>query len=648
MRKYQKLERFPLGAVKAEGYMKDQLIRSKNGMGGHLYELEPGMINDPYLHRTEVPQWSGGNQLGWGAEISGNYWTGFIQLAFVLGDEEMIAKATEWVDEMLKKRRADGYLGTYFEEGADIYEDYNAWGTSCVMRGLLAFYEATGRQDVFDAVYGCMLWFAENWKERKTAYAGRMIVEPVIDCYHYTGDERLLRFAEDYEEFLVTKDHVFPMSYQQMNSDVLEYNATHTAGYGNYVRTPVKVYSANGRKELLDASVNAIKKLHKKAVQVSGGPVSVSEYIGPVSGTHETEYCSFTFFNATYAVLERVTGEAIYGDYMEEMFYNGAQGARKKDEKAIAYLSAPNQVRATERSSPAMFDMQVYAPCYPVSCCPVTSVMLPPEFIRDLMHYSGDDIYLTAYGPCTLTWGDVSVKEETLYPFRNDVLLTVDADKEFGLYFRKPRWAKGMTVTVNGAAAEFTEGEGGFYCIRRKWEMGDKVQLHFDAAVEVIHVDDSDASKKYPLAFRYGALVFSLHIPEIWTPIKGSPATPLPEDWTWYAALPEMKPLFPDYDNYDNMGLVKYRISWNVALDENIRPEDIEVEYTEPTGYLWENPCVKLKLKGYRALYLCSSYPERAFEPFGDKQKVSDELELTLEPYGCTNLRITYFPRADV
>ena len=167
MKKYQKLERFPLGAVKAEGYMKDQLIRSKNGMGGHLYELEPGMINDPYLHRTEVPQWSGGNQLGWGAEISGNYWTGFIQLAFVLGDEEMIAKATEWVDEMLKKRRADGYLGTYFEEGADIYEDYNAWGTSCVMRGLLAFYEATGRQDVFDAVYGCMLWFAETGKREK-------------------------------------------------------------------------------------------------------------------------------------------------------------------------------------------------------------------------------------------------------------------------------------------------------------------------------------------------------------------------------------------------------------------------------------------------------------------------------------------------
>ena len=648
MKKYQKLEMFPLGTVKAEGFLKEQMLRSKDGMGGHLYELEPGMIADPYIHKTHVPQWGDGNQSGWGAEISGNYWTGYIQLAYVLNDPEMIARATEWVNEMLTHRKADGYLGTYYEEDALIYEDYNAWGTSCVMRGLLAFYEATGRQDVLDAVYGCMLWFAENWKDHKTAYAGRMIIEPVIACYHYTGDERLLRFAEDYEEYLIGSDYIFPMSYKAMGSDELSYNATHTAGYGGYIRTPALVYSANGRKELLDASVNAVKKLRQKAVQLSGGPVSVSEYIGPVSAVNETEYCSFAYFNATYSALGCITGDAVYGDYMEEMFYNGAQGARKKDERAIAYLSAPNQIYATEHSSTAMFDMQVYAPCYPVACCPVNAVVVLPEFVRGLMLHDGEDIYLAAYGPCTLEYSDITIREETLYPFRNDILLTVDADREFGLYFREPLWSKGMTVKVNGEKAAYEKAEGGFYVIRRKWEKGDKVELHFDAEVEVIHVDDSDASKKYPLALKYGALVFSLHILENWVPVKGSPATPLPEGWSWYAALPKTAHPDPDHDIYDNMGLAKYQISWNVALDEKLKPEDVEIELSELEGYVWENPCIRLKLKGYKALYLCASYPRRAFEPFGDKQKVTDELELTLEPYGCTNLRITYFPRADV
>ena len=36
----------------------------------------------------------------------------------------------------------------------------------------------------------------------------------------------------------------------------------------------------------------------------------------------------------------------------------------------------------------------------------------------------------------------------------------------------------------------------------------------------------------------------------------------------------------------------------------------------------------------------------RTFEPFGDKQSVTEEMNLTLVPYGCTNLRITYFPKA--
>ena len=156
MKKFQKLDRYPLGSIKAEGFLKEQMLRGKDGICGHLHELEPNMIADPYINKTPVPAWEKGNQNGWGAEISGNYWTGYIQFAYTLGDPEMIKTATEWVDTMLKKQRADGYLGTYYEENAEIYDDYNAWGTACALRGLIAFYEATGRHDVLDAVHRCL------------------------------------------------------------------------------------------------------------------------------------------------------------------------------------------------------------------------------------------------------------------------------------------------------------------------------------------------------------------------------------------------------------------------------------------------------------------------------------------------------------
>ena len=93
-----KLKRFPLGAIHAQGFLKDQMLRGKDGIAGHLYELEPGMILDPYINKTQVNSWSGHDQLGWGAEISGNYWSGYIQYAFTLNDREMMDIATDWVN----------------------------------------------------------------------------------------------------------------------------------------------------------------------------------------------------------------------------------------------------------------------------------------------------------------------------------------------------------------------------------------------------------------------------------------------------------------------------------------------------------------------------------------------------------------------
>lgn len=55
---------------------------------------------------------------------------------------------------------------------------------------------------------------------------------------------------------------------------------------------------------------------------------------------------------------------------------------------------------------------------------------------------------------------------------------------------------------------------------------------------------------------------------------------------------------------------------------------------------------IKLHTHCYKAPYLWPLYPQKTYEPLEDYQYVTDKLELTLEPYGCTNLRITYFPKA--
>ena len=96
------------------------------------------------------------------------------------------------------------------------------------------------------------------------------------------------------------------------------------------------------------------------------------------------------------------------------------------------------------------------------------------------------------------------------------------------------------------------------------------------------------------------------------------------------------------------MGLRKYQTSWNIALDENLSPDEITIEELPENGYVWEQPLIKLHTHCYKALYLNAPYQGKTYEPFGAYQKVTDKLPLTLEPYGCTNLRITCFPKADL
>ena len=97
MQIYQKLFPFPLGSVCAEGFLKQQMEIGRDGMCGHLHELEPDLIYAPYVNQKTITAWTPQERCGWGAEISGNYWTGYIQFAYTLQDSEMIKTAEKMI-----------------------------------------------------------------------------------------------------------------------------------------------------------------------------------------------------------------------------------------------------------------------------------------------------------------------------------------------------------------------------------------------------------------------------------------------------------------------------------------------------------------------------------------------------------------------
>lgn len=655
IRTYHRLARLPLGSVRATGWIREQLQRSAAGMGGHLDELEPDMIATPFINYSRLshvpdvmdeehtdPSFAA----GWSGEVSGTYWLGFVELAFTLGDPELVGKATAWVDGVLAHAEPDGYLGSY-PPGTNRLADYNAWSCNWLYRALLSFYEATGREDVLTAVYRGLLWFCENWRDNKTDYAGPTLIESMSVVYAYTGDERLLDFCRNYFSWL--EEHsAKPNKPSQLQSDGLSYNSMHVVAYGEDAKLPAVSYCVTGDAEMLRAGVNGIDKAIAKIVQPTGGPSSCCEFLSPIGASAETEYCNFATYQHSYQWLAMAGGEARYGDQIERILFNGAQGARKKDERAIAYMTSPNQMLATRTSSVyvdvPVTPVEAYAPNFQVGCCPAQSVRVIPEFVRGMCLTDREGgLYLLAYGPAEVKTADFKLRIETSYPFEEQVRIRFEKMPPDGrpFYLRRPEWCDNPEVRINGRPGRLVLSDGDFYRLAARPLTGDRLEIDFPMQVGVRTLDDRDNMSKFPLVVSRGPLVYALPIPVKWTAYPGTPITPLPEGWSWFEAN-------PDSDAVGERGghITDIADCFRIAVDTSLAPEDISVRKTGATGYVWENPPIELDMPAYRARYGYAPYISHSHEPWGSELETEGPAyQVRLVPYGCTNLRVTCFYR---
>ena len=633
-----KYERLPLGSVVADGWLHDQLARSKAGMGGNLDVLEPEMIAKPYVTRDHASTVSP----GWSGEISGEYWTGLVQLAYTLNDPELIAKAENWVRASLALQEEDGYLGSY-RPTENRAEDYCAWSANWHFRALLAYYDATGDKTVLDAVHRCLLWFVEHWAgDAKTNYAGPTLIESMIDVYLLTGDERLGRWCVEYVDWLDEND-AYRHGRKSFERPELLYNEDHSVAYAENVKHPALVSLFNGDPSLVAASENGLKNVFDKAWQCTGGPVSNFEYDGPPGSNHETEYCAYATYVNTFWRMATIVGDAKYGDLMEYTLFNGAQGARKNDERAIAYSTSPNQTLATIESASFACDpgYGAYAPCVYVACCPAQSVRIYPEYVRSMFLRDAEDgsIALLAYGPATATFkdGDVDVKisEKTIYPFGETIELSVACSDVWSktLRLRKPTWCEKWSVSVDGEIIDAPEKDG-WISVTRDWKEN-SVAATFEAKPRVEAIKDVQFKDEPLRVVRCGALLFALQFDEDWRPWPGRPITPLPEGWSWFDVVCKTPPTF---------------YSLNVK-ELAANPNEIEKVVSEPTENVWDAPPLRLTLPATRStLRAWPPYAKwnvrRTPTPYENPATPDDDAQverIELVPFGCTALRQACF-----
>jgi hypothetical protein len=211
--------------------------------------------------------------------------------------------------------------------------------------------------------------------------------------------------------------------------------------------------------------------------------------------------------------------------------------------------------------------------------------------------------------------GGVRVKlaEETDYPFRETVRITVSPEKAipFPLLLRIPVWAAGAAVMVNGKGARAAVVAGSYTRLEQVWEPGDVVEVRLPMKPRAVRGFNESVS------LERGPLVFALDLKGSWVKLRDRGMT---ADWQVFPSVP-----------------------WNYALASAREAAVVESE-VGGRPFAAAGAPVKLQVRGRRVHEWRSEDGVALAIPVSPVKSAEADEPLTLIPYAAAKLRITSFP----
>jgi len=118
----------PIGVVKADGWLLNQLELQKDGLTGFAETLYSGAGD-----LGSGSDWLGGTGDSW--ERAPYYTKGMVALAYTLGDATLITKVSKWINWSINSQQANGFFGPS--------KNTDWWARMPMLYAIRDFYEAT-------------------------------------------------------------------------------------------------------------------------------------------------------------------------------------------------------------------------------------------------------------------------------------------------------------------------------------------------------------------------------------------------------------------------------------------------------------------------------------------------------------------------
>lgn len=631
----------PLGAIRAEGWMQEQLVRMKEGMTGHLdkvYEPVMGARNG----------WLGGDGDVW---ERGPYWIdGLLPLAYILNDEALKEKIKPWVEWTLASQKPDGYFGPDTdrtpEPGLQRDNARDWWPKMVMLKVMQQYYSATEDTRVLDFFTKYFKYqLAELpktplghwtfWGEQR----GGDNLMMVYWLYNITGDKFLLDLGELIHRQTFNWTDIF------LNQDHLsQQHSLHCVNLGQGFKEPVVYYQQNKDPKQIEAVESAVRQIHNTIGLPTGlwGGDELLRFGRPTAGS---ELCTAVEMMYSLEEILEITGGVQWADYLERVAYNALPTQITDDYSARQYFQQFNQVQVTrewrEFSTPHEDTDVVFGVLTGYPCCTSNLHQGWPKFVQNLWYATADNgIAALVYAPSNVKAKvangiEVNIQEQTNYPFEETIRFNVSfADKKvkqafFPFHVRIPAWCEQPVLKVNGKPVQTDACSGQIARVNREWKEGDVLTLELPMKVAVSRWYDNGA------VVERGPLLYALKMDEKWVKKTMEPEK-VREYGEWYYEVTSDTP-------------------WNYALssrlfDPNKIQENFIVEKSDKIAdYPWnvENAPITIKTKAKRlnnwTVVRGSVGPISYFTQQGND--MGDEVEtIELIPYGCTTLRVAEFP----
>ena len=404
-----------------------------------------------------------------------------------------------------------------------------------MVEGAVAHYQATGKRNFLDIAIkyaDCVCAAIGDGEGQVARVPGHQIAEMALaKLYLVTGDRKYLDQAKYFLDKRGRTAHRDP--YNQSHLPILEQDeAVGHAVRAEYMYSGIAdVAALTGDQAYIDAIDRIWENIVSKKLYLTGGVGA--RHAGEAFGDNY-ELPNLSSYCETCAAIGNVYtnyrmfllhGDAKYIDVLERTLYNGVISGVSLDGGTFFY---PNPLASDGRHH--------REPWFGCACCPSNICRFIPSVPGYVYAAEGKDLYVNLYMSNTMTHKlggrDVTLTQDTMYPWYGGVCITVDENKAgtFTLRLRIPGWARGEVVPsdlyafadqrpdgyrirVNGEDVQGTLDKG-YFCITRAWKPGDQVDVEFRMEPRFVRAHEAVEADRGRLAVERGPLVYCAEWPD--------------------------------------------------------------------------------------------------------------------------------------